>query len=600
MEMPSAPKIVQGRVSSRPQTPASKAHVRGLNGGTKTYITGTFPLPVTGVDSAVGHLSSPPGSPTASPPSSPELWLLANEPGSNAAEAGRMALDRVGAFTLGESLSSAVQTTEDKKSARSPKATPGTWGSLVPPTLSDVPAGPLQLILSELKAQDLSHVECVSRTICWPESSPGSRLGPSLAEEAAESMMQGFHGFERRAGECWKQALNRAQRSGYTRRLSAGWRHTAMAHPGERMFVMGNGGSGRLGFQVENPTQCVSTPRQLNFDNIVQVSAGVNTTLMLKEDGGVISCGYNFANSAGPGDSSYNTNHLPVPMVMPGGVKVVTIGAGSMHSAAVSESGDLFTWGFGRFGALGHGSVESMLAPTKVENIPPLWHVSCGGLFTACVTRKGEIWTFGSGYIGHGCRSFELVLPKKVQQLPETATDVSCGKDHAAVVTTSGRLYTFGMGRDGRLGHGGVKTERAPRLVDEIQGRVQQVSCGRAHTAALLRSGVVVTFGNGGHGRLGHGNTSNQLKPNVVEAFIELTNESLPVANIGGARRCAAVSCGGTHTAVAMTNGELFVFGDGGDGQLGLGKASMGSVLSPQPVNVKTVQSVMWSGEDVE
>jgi len=153
--------------------------------------------------------------------------------------------------------------------------------------------------------------------------------------------MQGFHGFERRAGECWKQALNRAQRSGYTRRLSAGWRHTAMAHPGERMFVMGNGGSGRLGFQVENPTQCVSTPRQLNFDNIVQVSAGVNTTLMLKEDGGVISCGYNFANSAGPGDSSYNTNHLPVPMVMPGGVKIVTIGAGSMHSAAVSESGDL-------------------------------------------------------------------------------------------------------------------------------------------------------------------------------------------------------------------------------------------------------------------
>ena len=116
----------------------------------------------------------------------------------------------------------------------------------------------------------------------------------------------------------------------------------------------------------------------------------------------------------------------------------------------------------------------------------------------------------------------------------------------------------------------------------------------------LLRSGVVVTFGNGGHGRLGHGNTSNQLKPKVVEAFIELTNESLPVANIGGARRCAAVSCGGTHTAVAMTNGELFVFGDGGDGQLGLGKASMGSVLSPQPVNVKTVQSVMWSGEDVE
>ena len=37
------------------------------------------------------------------------------------------------------------------------------------------------------------------------------------------------------------------------------------------------------------------------------------------------------------------------------GDRIVNISAGSMHSAAVTEDGVLYTWGKGSYGRLGHG-----------------------------------------------------------------------------------------------------------------------------------------------------------------------------------------------------------------------------------------------------
>ena len=40
--------------------------------------------------------------------------------------------------------------------------------------------------------------------------------------------------------------------------------------------------------------------------------------------------------------------------------------AGSQHSAAVTEDGALWTWGYGSDGQLGHGDHQSRLVPTEV------------------------------------------------------------------------------------------------------------------------------------------------------------------------------------------------------------------------------------------
>lgn len=49
------------------------------------------------------------------------------------------------------------------------------------------------------------------------------------------------------------------------------------------------------------------------------------------------------------------------------GKKVVKVAAGGAHSAAVTADGELYTWGKGRYGRLGHGDSDDQLRPKLVD-----------------------------------------------------------------------------------------------------------------------------------------------------------------------------------------------------------------------------------------
>ena len=49
------------------------------------------------------------------------------------------------------------------------------------------------------------------------------------------------------------------------------------------------------------------------------------------------------------------------------GKKVVSVAAGSMHSAAVTDEGAVYTWGRGSYGRLGHGEASGLLGVCETE-----------------------------------------------------------------------------------------------------------------------------------------------------------------------------------------------------------------------------------------
>lgn len=51
------------------------------------------------------------------------------------------------------------------------------------------------------------------------------------------------------------------------------------------------------------------------------------------------------------------------------GLRVRDIAAGSSHSAAVTSSGQLYTWGLGEYGRLGHGDTLLQLIPKRVIKV---------------------------------------------------------------------------------------------------------------------------------------------------------------------------------------------------------------------------------------
>ena len=74
--------------------------------------------------------------------------------------------------------------------------------------------------------------------------------------------------------------------------------------------------------------------------------------------------GLNLSNSIA--SLSYRSYDSPKLIEALDGLTVIEIATGSSHSAAIVCEGDLYTWGLGEYGRLGHGDTETQLKPKMV------------------------------------------------------------------------------------------------------------------------------------------------------------------------------------------------------------------------------------------
>jgi hypothetical protein len=139
---------------------------------------------------------------------------------------------------------------------------------------------------------------------------------------------------------------------------------------------------------------------------------------------------------------------------------------------------------------------------------------------------------------------------------------VACGEDYTLVLTAMGLVWNCGYNGNGQLGHG----DKADKLVLTLVGaegfrgvQIVMVAAGGSHSVALGAEGRVWTWGKGKFGQLGHNNGEGRLVP------MQLAGEAL-----GGAA-AVLVASGYGHTVAVTREGELWVWGYGGQGQLGLG-----------------------------
>ena len=153
-------------------------------------------------------------------------------------------------------------------------------------------------------------------------------------------------------------------------------------------------------------------------NRIVQVSAGgglvrVAHSLLLTSTGQVLSFGTAQYGQLGHGYSA--GKQLPDvlrPQVVEGlkHLRCICVSAGELHSAVVTEDGDLMVWGDGFCGQLGLGDKRPQLEPVLVEKggleDECVLTVSCGARHTLAVTEEGEVWSFGLGHFGVLGRSF--------------------------------------------------------------------------------------------------------------------------------------------------------------------------------------------------
>ncbi|KAL0210334.1 hypothetical protein RCL1_004770 [Eukaryota sp. TZLM3-RCL] len=124
--------------------------------------------------------------------------------------------------------------------------------------------------------------------------------------------------------------------------------------------------------------------------------------------------------------------------------------------------------------------------------------------------------------------------------------------EHSAAVLADGTVKTWGRGGSGRLGHGNTLNQLRPKTVDGITDAVS-VSCGYVHTLVLRSNGQFLAFGSNSYGRLGDGTTSSRNSPvDVVDLYDVI-----------------AISAGYEHSLALRSDGKVFSWGDNWYSQLG-------------------------------
>ncbi|XP_077116828.1 RCC1 domain-containing protein 1 isoform X1 [Ranitomeya variabilis] len=200
---------------------------------------------------------------------------------------------------------------------------------------------------------------------------------------------------------------------------------------------------------------------------------------------------------------------------LPPSLQAQKMALGNEHVVLLTSDGKVLTWGAGRHGQLGHGDVEDVSAPRLVEALHgvTMSEVAAGGWHTVAVSESGDLYCWGwneSGQLGlpsktlqvervssedfpPGCDMDEdsefigiqafpalIDLPQEIE-----AAKVSCGSRHTAAATRSGELFTWGWGKYGQLGHGDTKNLDQPKRVEffyQNKFSVTDVTCGHWST----------------------------------------------------------------------------------------------------------------------
>lgn len=327
--------------------------------------------------------------------------------------------------------------------------------------------------------------------------------------------------------------------------LSCGDEHTAIVTGKNKLYMFGSNNWGQLGLGSKSAISKPTCIKALKPEKVKLAACGRNHTLVSTDTGGVYAAGGNNEGQLGLGDTDDRHTFHQIGFFTPSDI-IKQLSAGANTSAALTEDGKLFMWGDNSEGQIGLKNKSNVCIPHEVTVGKPVSWISCGYYHSAFVTTDGELYTFGEPENGKLGLPNQLLInhrsPQRVLGIPDKVIQVACGGEHTVVLTEK-VVYAFGLGQFGQLGLGTFLFETSePKIIDHIKDqKISHISCGENHTALMADMGLMYTFGDGRHGKLGLGmeNFTNRFFPTLCSNFLKFTVQ--------------LIACGGCHMLVFAT-----------------------------------------------
>ncbi|XP_048413487.1 serine/threonine-protein kinase Nek8 isoform X3 [Stegostoma tigrinum] len=226
--------------------------------------------------------------------------------------------------------------------------------------------------------------------------------------------------------------------------VSCGASHVLVVTNDREVFSWGRGDNGRLGLESQeshNSPQQVCGPAEHEAQKVL---CGIDCSMILTTRNHILACGSNRFNKLGldkltAAEDSHASNQVeevhvftPVQSFPLNEGNIVHVDVGTAHSAAITETGECYTFGSNQHGQLGTNKRHNNRLPYLVSNLcgVKVTMVACGDAFTVAVGAEGEIYTWGKGARGRlGRKEEDTGIPKQVhldESNPYFVTSVAC------------------------------------------------------------------------------------------------------------------------------------------------------------------------------
>ena len=347
---------------------------------------------------------------------------------------------------------------------------------------------------------------------------------------------------------------------------------------------------------------------QINQSEATAISAGSSHACALHQTGNISCWGRNYygqlGNGQSTGDWEDDSADSAVPVSVEGISDAIAVSAGSVHSCALHQNGNISCWGSNRIGQLGDGAGssredESLVpvqlsggtggdlgsyssVPVSVVGIDDAIAISAGHQHSCALHQNGTISCWGdksSWQLGDGIGGSEgdySSVPVKVVDIDD-ATAITAGSSHSCALHQTGNISCWGDNYYGQIGIPDRIYRPVPRVVEGIDDAIA-VSAGNLHSCALHPTGNISCWGHKGNGQLGDGTSGD---------FGDYSSTPVSVVGIDDA---IAISAGGGHSCALHQNANISCWGDNYYRQLGSSTRRLRSPdFSSVPVRVEGI-----------
>jgi len=221
--------------------------------------------------------------------------------------------------------------------------------------------------------------------------------------------------------------------------IACGGFHTAAVTDLGECYTWGIGDRGQLGHSDKMDRSSPTIVEPLKGRRIVQVECGDLHTLALGSTREVFSWGAGDCAQLGHGLK----DDLLMPMTVKGllGEGITVIACGAFHNGAINKKCSVYTWGAGQYCRLGHGDDVDCTVPRLVEDLERkgIRALAFGLYHSIAVADNGDMYTWGrgsEGQLGHEDKTKVETRPRPLDCLEgQGVRSIAAGDYHSVALT---------------------------------------------------------------------------------------------------------------------------------------------------------------------